>query len=311
MSVKSDVLKLKSSSKNSMMKYTQPKPVKTAPQGELLQKALLIQKADVNYNMPRTDLQNLSSEAEMIFTIGRMNPPHSGHKILIKEMYKQAANRGLSQINIILSDTLDFKNPIACSDKRYIIYRSLQNIKQEAIQELQLETGIDYSTQINDIWCEIICMDDLKDGTTRHFPIISELYYLLTPYMRENKDKKLKITLVIGADRANSYNWIQTSLKKTYLNIEMTILAQNRPPGAVSATEIRKLVDANDFDAFKEKMKEFNSEISDFDVTNMYYDIQYGLNFYRTSGGKTKRRITRRIKRRMRKYKSRRNRNRK
>jgi hypothetical protein len=58
-------------------------------------------------------------------------------------------------------------------------------------------------------------------------------------------------------------------------------------------------------------MKEFNSEISDFDVTNMYYDIQYGLNFYRTSGGKTKRRITRRIKRRMRKYKSRRNRNRK
>ena len=49
---------------------------------------------------------NLNEETTILLTIGRMNPPTTGHLLLIKTMLQQALRENLSQINIILSQVI-------------------------------------------------------------------------------------------------------------------------------------------------------------------------------------------------------------
>ena len=55
----------------------------------------------------------------IIFTIGRMNPPTTGHIGLINKMKEMARMNGLKDIFIILSHSHDnSKNPLSCNTKR-------------------------------------------------------------------------------------------------------------------------------------------------------------------------------------------------
>ena len=61
---------------------------------------------------------NLNEETTILLTIGRMNPPTTGHLLLIKTMLQQALRENLSQINIILSHSQDTKkNPFIVNKK--------------------------------------------------------------------------------------------------------------------------------------------------------------------------------------------------
>ena len=52
---------------------------------------------------------NINHEDIIILTIGRMNPPTTGHLLLIKEMIYKAIEDNLTRINIILSHSEDRK----------------------------------------------------------------------------------------------------------------------------------------------------------------------------------------------------------
>jgi len=58
----------------------------------------------------------------IIFTIGRMNPPTIGHLLLIKELMEEKAQEGhVGNVYIILSRTVNKKNPLPCETKKGLI----------------------------------------------------------------------------------------------------------------------------------------------------------------------------------------------
>ena len=68
----------------------------------------------------------INNENTILFTIGRMNPPTSGHMMLIRKMMLYALNNNLTQINLILSGSVDNKkNPISCTEKRNLLIHFL------------------------------------------------------------------------------------------------------------------------------------------------------------------------------------------
>jgi len=58
----------------------------------------------------------------VIFTVGRMNPPTSGHSRLIKILMEKGLQEGVKKVHIILSSKVDRqKNPLEPEEKRYLL----------------------------------------------------------------------------------------------------------------------------------------------------------------------------------------------
>lgn len=57
---------------------------------------------------------------KMVFTIGRMNPPTSGHMELISVLMKSAVDNNLNNIGILLSPSEGDKNPLSCHRKKRV-----------------------------------------------------------------------------------------------------------------------------------------------------------------------------------------------
>jgi hypothetical protein len=94
-------------------------------------------------------------------------------------------------------------------------------------------------------------MDDptpLEFGTHR---TIKSLNAILTTY--ENPIERA--ILIIGEDRANDYGWVLESLAKRNPPIQGIVEALPRPPGAISATEIRGYAMSGDWPNFFAKMR--------------------------------------------------------
>jgi hypothetical protein len=177
-------------------------------------------------------------ENTVIFTIGRMNPPTPGHIYLLENMMSIAINENVTQINVILSASLDnIKNPIECEEKRQILY----NYGINAAKEILIDKNPEKKEQIENIKTEIVCLDDITDPEKYGYhPIIAKLKYILTDiygYPRLG----LKTILVIGEDRANDYIFFKDMLMKWNPSIEFEKFIVGRPLNAMSATEMRNL----------------------------------------------------------------------
>ena len=62
------------------------------------------------------------SRDKIIFTIGRMNPPTSGHQSLIRAMMEEAVCSNVGVVYVILSSSVDkIKNPLKCSRKKELL----------------------------------------------------------------------------------------------------------------------------------------------------------------------------------------------
>jgi len=210
-------------------------------------------------------------ENEIIFTIARMNAPTPGHKLLIKTMMIKALELGLSQINIILSSTVDNKkNPIECEEKRMILYNY-------AVPKIQKELSEEYPenvTQIEEMNVEIICMDDETDSRHGSHPIFSKVNYILFD-LYNAEEKGVKMYLIIGEDRKDSYNWILEALASRETPIDVEIIGIDRPEGAMAATFLRGLALSDlsgDRDLFFEHMREL--DMPDFEIENIYQQIR-------------------------------------
>jgi hypothetical protein len=98
---------------------------------------------------------------DLIFTIGRMNPPTSGHALLLSELIRNAKINNTNKIGIVLSHTEDIKNPISCEIKRTYILQMISNMDPNIT---------------TDIVADVICKDDISNYGK--FPTTSINYLL-------------------------------------------------------------------------------------------------------------------------------------
>jgi nicotinic acid mononucleotide adenylyltransferase len=186
----------------------------------------------------------------IVFTIGRMNPPTSGHLLLIRTMMMRALEFREPRINVILSHTTDTKkNPLECSKKREILLELIMNgLKPRLIDEISNTYDKNF---IRDMEIRVLCTQDPEvQAQFGKFPMNS-INALLSEYPHSSS-----LHLVIGEDRATDYEWIMNSLEKREEPVHGTIEAVLRPKGAMSATFIRSLVLEGDKDGFLQVMSD-------------------------------------------------------
>lgn len=196
----------------------------------------------------------------VLLTIGRMNPFTTGHLTLIETLINEAREKNISRVNVILSATADNKkNPLLCEEKRQIIYETLQ------------AKGHNFE----DIWVEVVCMDDETDYSMGTEPITKSIRYILSLYQNPQK-----IILFVGEDRAKSFQWISNYIPD--IDIEYNFIS--RPEGAISATFIRSLVYSNNLEGFKEQMAPL--QLSNIQLEEIFNNTRAAL----LAGGSNKKR---------------------
>lgn len=182
-----------------------------------------------------------------------MNPPTPGHMLLLEKLIHRAASLGQSKIGIILSHTQDLpKNPLTCGEKRKLL---LSGIIQSLKEQMKLKAS-SYAPSISPESIDriepiIICMDDPTPPEFSSHRIIKSLNAILATYETPIE----RAILIIGEDRANDYGWILEGLAKRNPPIHGIVEALPRPPGAISATEIRSYARDGDWPNFSEKMQ--------------------------------------------------------
>jgi hypothetical protein len=198
-------------------------------------------------------------ENTIIFTIARMNPPTPGHIYLLENMIELALKNNVSQINIILSSTVDDeKNPVECEEKRQILYNyglitAKKNVEVKKPDKVR---------EIESIKAEIICLNDEIDSKYGTRPVVAKFYYLLYnnyKYPRPN----MKAILVIGEDRKNDYGFFEKMLEKLEFPVSFELFVVDRPDSAISATKIRQLATSRnpeDEKTFEEHMNTIGME---------------------------------------------------
>jgi len=213
-------------------------------------------------------INTINNENTILFTIGRMNPPTSGHMMLIRKMMLYALNNNLTQINLILSGTVDNKkNPISCTEKRNLLIHFLLSHQKEL---LKIENP-SLSSKIDELQVKIICMDDVLSPEFGTHPIMKSVNYILKElygYPREN----IRMILFIGQDRENDYFWIQKSLRERNPQVSLDINGLERPEGAISATYIRQLAIDGNWDEFKKEM--FKTGLDEPTAFSLYNEIK-------------------------------------
>jgi len=189
----------------------------------------------------------------MIFTIARMNPPTSGHQGLIRKMMEKALEMELDRIYIILSGTLDGKNPLDCETKKELLVGNVSSVVENLKQKWIAEGGMDEGVVGGIRGCQVIvvCMTDASIDTGKYGtnPILKCINYIMDVY-EKGKDTQKSI-LFVGEDRGNSYGWISSGLKLGVLEI----IPLERPEGAISATFVRGLAMEGNQEGFLEEME--------------------------------------------------------
>lgn len=193
--------------------------------------------------------------ASVVFTIGRMNPPTPGHMLLIEKLIHRAASLGQSKIGIILSHSQDLpKNPFTCEEKRKLLLSGMiQALKEQMKLKASTYNPPISPDSIDIIEPIIICMNDPTPPEFGGHPIIKSITTLLLNYGYPENPIERAI-LIIGEDRALSYNWVVKNLAERKPPIHTELESLPRPPGAISATEIRGYAMTGDWNNFLARM---------------------------------------------------------
>ena len=60
---------------------------------------------------------------DVVFTYGRFNPPHLGHKMMIEEIIKKARNTNKKPVIVVSHSVGNMKNPLPVANKLRILRR--------------------------------------------------------------------------------------------------------------------------------------------------------------------------------------------
>jgi hypothetical protein len=216
-------------------------------------------------------------EEKLIFTIGRMNPPTSGHQVLIRNMMEKALCLGLRRIYIILSDKIDnIKNPLDCHEKKSLLVGGVSNVVEDLKRKWMVEKMGDIMAVENIQECKVIviCMNEPENRKYGKHPILKCLAYLMDKY--EGNHRKKESWLFIGEDRMDSYGWI-SKYSLDFLG-HLNIVPICRPLGAISSTYVREL-------AMEGYLEEFLGEMESIGIVRERGEEIY-LNIRRVLGRK-------------------------
>lgn len=195
----------------------------------------------------------MSSELPVIFTIGRMNPPHRGHLILIQTMINKAVELRQPRVFVILSHSNDVpKNPLNCETKRMLLNQMIA------------------SGSINTQGIEVVitCMDD---DTTQKPGTFNGIRNVLTKngYPQEG----MKCIIYAGQDPKNSYGKLFECIKSPTVQLKVIELPREIDPATgdisvdeISASKIRKLAVEGNEDDFISEMGPTGLNISQINV---------------------------------------------
>lgn len=192
----------------------------------------------------------------VVFTYGRMNPPHSGHMGLLKEMIHTAISEGGTQVVVLLSSSKDpAKNPIECRQKKELA------LEREMIEKAKSDLG----EPAERIQINVYCPEDLGTSNSVSAMIkaaVKQIY---------GDDTMVRLVMLVGEDRASQFDWIGKSVKPHIFESRFS----DRPEGGISATRIRGHVSSGNERAFMEDMAD--TGLSEESMMELYGAISTGL----------------------------------
>ena len=247
---------------------------------------------------------NYRNDNTIFFTVARMNPPTPGHLYVISELIKEALNKNIDHVYVILSKTNDNnENPIPCSEKINILGADKTTIDsmtysliREMISEVQNDTNIsdvekeEKIQKLNNMNVISICVPDVPRATP--FTVIGQLIYSL------KNVQDINLFVVIGDDRGDIVDSIAdiyfykkdnvVSIDKkilgrsnmgTYKNLSpeqlATIDIKSMPVGSsFSGSFVRKLVKYDLKDKFNEIYTRYLDQTK---IDELYNSIKNGL----------------------------------
>jgi hypothetical protein len=134
---------------------------------------------------------------EILFTIGRMNPPTPGHLELIRTMIIQAISNNVPRIDIILSHSVgDSKNPLDC-DKKYgylVEERMIERLREQMIVSAS-ENAV-MQEKIANLHIVVRCM------TPGRSPVLSAVDDMVNENIETRRmTENIIARIMVGADR--------------------------------------------------------------------------------------------------------------
>ena len=244
----------------------------------------------------------------IIFTVGRMNPPTSGHMKLIQTMMEanlelHPSDLGHGHVYIILSHTKDnTKNPLTCERKKSLL------IANGMIQYIKTNQN-----HLSGITVNVLCTEEKEDSGEPHGCgtrfIISQLCRII------KSEEKLQRTitnaeLILGSDRQDNFRFITEYLSDKHItfneighdgrrlfekynaalerNLDYIVDDTDSPidPVNMSGTLVRSLVKKNQESRFV-KLYE-NAGLSREDATSLFRELVHELSIVERKSKKSK-----------------------
>ena len=257
-------------------------------------------------------MESTNSSNFFIFTIGRMNPPTPGHLGLIKNLIEKALEINTDKVFIILSKTVDEKNPLACenqSNTELSYKKELFDPMVRVLKEQMKQTITEPSKKelLDNIRVITICVPDIK-GATPFTPLYSIIYGNEAPYNFFTNLSAVSLFMIIGDDRADLLDNVKKLFngKEKIGSVNGQVLPREEmsrfsemgcdqlkdidissvPTNAFSASFVRNIVKCGLKDKFDDIYKPYMDEMT---INKLYLSIQTGLQERIDTGKKRKR----------------------
>lgn len=192
----------------------------------------------------------------VVFTYGRMNPPHRGHMGLLREMIHTAISEGGTHVVVLLSSSNDpLKNPIQCQQKKNLA------LERGMIEKAKQDLG----EPAEHIQISVYCPEDLGTTNSASAMIKAAVNQIF------GEDSVVRLIMLVGEDRASQFDWIGKSVKPHIFESRFS----DRPEGGISATRIRGHVSSGNETAFIKDMED--TGLSRESIMELYSAISTGM----------------------------------
>jgi nicotinic acid mononucleotide adenylyltransferase len=140
-----------------------------------------------------------NNDNTIIFSIARMNPPTPGHMFLIETLIREAIDKNVNDVYVILSKTNDNQDdPIPCPEKINVLSNdTLKSMIHSLKQKMIIEAGenIELIRKIERINVNTICVPE--DTSAKIFTPLIQIVGA------KNEIPNVNLILIIGDDRKN------------------------------------------------------------------------------------------------------------
>lgn len=210
-------------------------------------------------------------------TIGRMNPPTSGHMRLIEELFKEASKVGGRVVLFMSSSTgrdKDKDNPMECSDKKEYLEKMIIKRNPELDVPFEIICGnpvvavFGYVARHRPAEVTIVLGKE-EEKETMGESIRKGFFDAYVPRFKKGSDQAT-------IDAATKLAREKTEeRRRTYGGITLTLKYIDRPPNSISATIVRSHVT-------EKRKNDFNSVYEGYlqqkNKNGLFMKIQNGMN---------------------------------